>query len=92
MKRKFAFAFIMGTITTGLVSFTLISINIGFGEGFLAVWLRSWSIAMIPALFSILFISPKVQWALNTLSQNKKNNDNEKDYQSRCRADQPRAL
>ena len=64
MKQKLLFAFLMGMITTGLVSFTLISINVGFGDRFLGIWLKSWSIAMIPALFSILFISPKVLWAL----------------------------
>ena len=67
MKQKLAFAFIMGTITTGLVSFTLTSFNLGFEERFLAVWLQSWSIALIPALFSIVFISPRVLRMVNSL-------------------------
>lgn len=69
MKQKLAFAFIMGVISTGLVSFTVISFHIGFGDRFLGAWLKSWSLAIIPSLFSILFISPKVLWAVNTLSQ-----------------------
>jgi hypothetical protein len=34
MKRKIAFALLMGIITTGIISFSLIAINVGLGEGF----------------------------------------------------------
>jgi hypothetical protein len=71
MKHKFIFALIMGMITTGLVSFTLTSYHVGFGTRFLGRWLTSWSIAIAPALFSILFISPKVLVLVNSLSQKK---------------------
>jgi len=69
MKQKLLFAVVMGMITTGLVSFTLTSFHVGFETRFLSVWLKSWSIAIMPALFSILFISPKVLRLVNTLSQ-----------------------
>lgn len=69
MKQKLLFAFIMGTITTGLVSFTLTSVHHGFGNHFLDMWLRAWSTAIIPALFSIVFISPRVLRMVNELSE-----------------------
>lgn len=61
MKQKIAAAFIMGLITTGIISFTLISINVGFTQNFLARWLKSWRIAYIIIVPVILFIGPKVQ-------------------------------
>ncbi len=69
MKQKLLFAVVMGMITTGLVSFTLTSFHVGFEPRFLGAWLKSWSIAIIPALFSILFISPRVLRLVNALSQ-----------------------
>jgi hypothetical protein len=36
MKNKIAFALIMGVVTTGIISFTLIAINIGFIDMFRA--------------------------------------------------------
>jgi hypothetical protein len=61
MKQKIAFALIMGVITTGIISFTLISINFGYGPKFLFVWLKSWMIAYLVAIPVILLIAPKVQ-------------------------------
>ena len=51
------FAFIMSLVTTFIISFTLVSINLGFTDRFIFVWLRSWFIAFIIALLSILFIA-----------------------------------
>lgn len=34
MKNKIVFALIMGIITTGIISFTLITVNIGFTDAF----------------------------------------------------------
>jgi len=45
MKHKIAFALIMGMITTAIISFTLIAVNMGFGTRFMTAWLRSWSIS-----------------------------------------------
>lgn len=58
---------IMGIITTGIISFTLISINIGFGEKFLSIWLRSWVTSYAVVIPCILLIGPKVQTFVNTI-------------------------
>lgn len=72
MKEKIAFAFLMGIITTGIISFTLISINVGFTDKFLSIWLRSWSIAYLVVIPAILFIGPKIQLLVNHLFKPKK--------------------
>ena len=61
MKHKIAFALIMGIITTGIISFTLISINIGFTEKFFKIWIKSWAMAYCVVIPAILIIGPKVQ-------------------------------
>ncbi len=61
MKKRIAFALIMGIITTGIISFTMISINVGFTPSFLKIWLRSWSIAYPLGIIIIFFIGPLVQ-------------------------------
>lgn len=67
MKKKIAFALIMGIITTGIISFTLISINIGFGDQFLRIWLRSWSLAYMVVIPAILIIGPLVEKIVDRL-------------------------
>jgi hypothetical protein len=61
MKNKIAFALIMGIITTCIISFTLISINIGFNAHFLKTWLKSWGMAYVVVIPAILIIAPRVQ-------------------------------
>jgi hypothetical protein len=61
MKQRIAFALIMGIMTTGIISFTLISINIGFVEKFLNIWLRAWVTSYAVVIPCILIIGPKVQ-------------------------------
>jgi hypothetical protein len=61
MKQKIAFAMIMGVITTGIISFSLISINIGFNDNFLRIWIKSWAMAYIIVIPAILIIGPRVQ-------------------------------
>jgi len=61
MKTKIAFALIMGMITTGIISFTLILINIGFTGSFLLIWMRSWLRAYLVVIPAILVIAPRVQ-------------------------------
>jgi hypothetical protein len=61
MKNKIAFALIMGIITTGIISFTLISVNIGYTDKFLKIWLRSWGMAYLVVIPAILIIGPRVQ-------------------------------
>ena len=67
MKNKIAFALIMGVVTTGIISFTLISINIGFIEGFLKIWFKSWGIAYLVAIPAILIIAPLIQKMVDRL-------------------------
>ncbi len=70
MKNKIAFALIMGSITTGLISFTLISINIGFAKSFLQIWLKSWGIAYLVVIPVILIVGPLVQQVVNKYIKN----------------------
>jgi hypothetical protein len=61
MKHKLAFALIMGLITTSIISFVLIVINVGFIEKFVMIWLRSWSVSYVLAVSLMLLIAPRVQ-------------------------------
>jgi len=65
MKQKIAFALIMGSITTAIISFTLIYLNIGFTEKFFRIWLKSWGIAYLIVIPAILIISPIIQRFVN---------------------------
>ncbi|CAG5071375.1 hypothetical protein DYBT9623_03410 [Dyadobacter sp. CECT 9623] len=67
MRQKIAFALIMGIITTGIISFTLISINIGFVANFLVIWLKSWSMAYLVVIPAILIVGPQVQKLVATM-------------------------
>jgi hypothetical protein len=67
MKKKIAFALMMGFITTGIISFTLILINVGFGPNFARVWLRSWSTAYVVVIPVILIVGPFVQIFVNRM-------------------------
>ncbi|MES2134578.1 MAG: DUF2798 domain-containing protein [Bacteroidota bacterium] len=71
MKQKIAFAMIMGVITTGIISFTLISINVGYVSNFLMIWLRSWGMAYLVVTPAILVIGPKVQVFVNNKFKDK---------------------
>lgn len=72
MKNKIAFALIMGIITTAIISFTLISVNIGFVDGFLKIWLKSWGMAYLVVIPAILIIAPRVQLMVDRLFPLKK--------------------
>jgi hypothetical protein len=61
MKQKITFALIMGMITTEVISFTLIAVNLGFNERFLTAWLRSWSISYVLAVSLMLLVAPRIQ-------------------------------
>ncbi|RYZ30496.1 MAG: DUF2798 domain-containing protein [Sphingobacteriales bacterium] len=69
MKQKVLFAVLMGVITTGVVSFTLISVNFGFTPGFLAAWLKSWLLAYLTAVPVILLLSASVQQLVTYLTR-----------------------
>ncbi|RWX03496.1 DUF2798 domain-containing protein [Flavobacterium cerinum] len=61
MKKKLAFALIMGVVTTGIISFSLISINIGFVPKFMVIWLKSWAMTYVIVIPAILIIAPRVE-------------------------------
>ncbi|MCF2493612.1 MULTISPECIES: DUF2798 domain-containing protein [Dyadobacter] len=67
MKQKIAFAMIMGVITTGIISFSLVSINIGFVANFLVIWLKSWIMAYMLVIPVILIVGPRVQKMVEAL-------------------------
>lgn len=51
----------MGVITTGIISFILIAINLGFSDRFFRVWLKSWLLSYLIVVPAILIIGPLVQ-------------------------------
>lgn len=61
LKKKIVFALIMGMITTGIISFALIAINLGLSDNFLKTWFKSWVLAYLFVIPSILFIAPLVE-------------------------------
>ncbi len=61
MKQKVVFTLLMGLVTTGIVSFTLLGINRGVTPGFAWAWLKSWAIAYAVVVPTILLLSPLVQ-------------------------------
>ncbi len=67
MKQRITFALIMGMITTSIISFVLIAVNVGFIEKFFLIWVRSWSISYVLAVTAMLLIGPRVQQLVTTL-------------------------
>ena len=61
MKQRITFALLMGVVTTCIISFGLVAINLGFGPRFVGVWLRSWFYAYLMVVPAILLIAPLVQ-------------------------------
>ncbi len=61
IKRKIAFALLMGIVTTGIISFSLVAVNLGFSADFVGIWLRSWATAYAIVIPAILLISPRLQ-------------------------------
>ncbi|MFK0088569.1 DUF2798 domain-containing protein [Pseudomonas sp. NPDC090755] len=69
LKRKIAFALSMGVVTTGIISFTLLALNLGFSKDFALVWLRSWGLAYLIVIPAILLIGPRLQAQVDRLIQ-----------------------
>jgi hypothetical protein len=67
LKRRIAFALSMGVVTTGIISFTIIAVNLGFSEKFAQLWLRSWAVAYAIATPAILMLGPRVQARIERL-------------------------
>jgi uncharacterized membrane protein len=66
MKNRIAFALLMGVVTTGVISFSLIYLNLGFGALFMKTWIRSWGMAYLIVIPVILGIAPRLQRLLGT--------------------------
>jgi hypothetical protein len=71
MKTKIAFALLMGIVTTCIISFTLISVNVGFTANFGSIWLRSWGIAYLVVIPAILIIGPFIQRLVDKMFEKK---------------------
>ena len=71
VKHKIAFAFLMGIVTTGLVSFTVVLANLGFTETFWQIWLKSWSMAYLVIVPVILIVSPLMERFVSFLFKEK---------------------
>ncbi len=66
-RQRVAFAFSMGFITTGIISLTLIMINVGYTGQFWKSWLTSWAMAYVVVIPAILWIGPKIQLMVQKL-------------------------
>ena len=67
LKRKIVFALVMGVVTTGIISFALLALNLGFSKGFALTWLRSWGIGYVIVIPAILLIVPRLQAQVDRL-------------------------
>lgn len=68
MKRKLAFALLMGIFSTGIISSALIKVNTDLmGWKFISIWLKSWGIAYVVVIPTILIISSIVEKTVNKL-------------------------
>jgi len=65
MLNEIKFATLMSLITTFFVTLVLVSVNFGFKDKFVFIWMRSWFIAFILVGLSILFVAPKIRQYLN---------------------------
>lgn len=60
-KSNLKFAIVYGLLVTSYISFTIAFVNIGFSKNFIYTWLRSWTIAFILVVPSLLFLAPYVR-------------------------------
>lgn len=61
LKRRIAFALLLGIVTTGIISFVILALNFGLSDKFPLVWLRSWGIAYVIVIPAILVVGPRLQ-------------------------------
>ena len=67
LKRKIAFSLSMGVVTTGIISFVLLTLNLGLSSEFALAWLRSWAVSYMIVIPSILLIGPRLQAQVDRL-------------------------
>jgi hypothetical protein len=61
LRRRLTFALSLSVVTTAIISFTLVAVNVGLVAGFAGVWLRAWGLAYLAVVPAILFLAPWVQ-------------------------------
>jgi hypothetical protein len=54
-------SFLIALIVTSYITFTLVAVNVGFIKNFIYIWLRSWLIAFLFAVPSLLYVAPFVR-------------------------------
>ena len=67
LKRRIVYTLVMGALTTGFISFGIISFNMGFFPGFIATWLLAWVMAYVIVVPTLLLVGPVVQERVNRL-------------------------
>ena len=55
----------MSLVTTFIVTLVLVSINVGYNELFMFIWMRSWLVAFVLVGLAILFLAPVIRNYLN---------------------------
>jgi Protein of unknown function (DUF2798) len=61
LKRRVAFALLMGVVTTGIISLVFVAPDAELSTTFLLVWLRAWGMAYVIVIPAILLIGPPLQ-------------------------------
>ncbi len=67
LKRKIAFSLSMGVVTTGIISFVVLALNLGFSNEFALAWARSWAIGYMIVIPAILLLGPRLQEQIDRL-------------------------
>jgi hypothetical protein len=57
----------MGAVTTGIISFVILALNLGFSNDFALAWLRSWAVGYVIVIPAILLIGPRLQAQVDRL-------------------------
>ena len=58
---RITFALAMGVITTGLISFSVILMNLGLRQDFTHLWIKSWGLGYVVVIPVLLIVGPRVQ-------------------------------
>lgn len=67
LRRKIAFALVMGAITTGVISFAVMLRTFGFKQDFFHLWLRAWGLGYMVVIPLLLVVAPRVQRLVDNL-------------------------
>jgi ABC-type multidrug transport system permease subunit len=64
-KNQFKIVLITGLIVTSYITFTVVAFNAGFENNFITKWLKSWFIAFILVVPSLLYLAPFIRKKLD---------------------------